>query len=246
MSDQQAKFKGVVDIVFLIDVTGSMAHCIDALKGNIKAFVKTMVEGAGGPNDSGPVVKDFRIKVVGFRDVNCDREWFVESPFTSSVDEAHSRISALVAEGGGDEPESLLDALHKVCSMGQTERGVPPDPARWRYRREARRVVVIFTDASFHPVMAYPEGRGGDVHDVVNVANQQKIMVECFVPDVACYDDSISRIDGANAHKIPFDPSDEKGAVIALENFTRDKANFAKVMQALAKTVSKSTEVELL
>ena len=246
MSDQQPKVKCVVDLVVLIDASGSMAHCIEAIKGNIKAFVKTMVDGDGGPNSSGPVVKDFRIKVVGFRDANCDSPWIVENPFTSSVDDVHSQLGVLEATGGGDEPESLLDALHKVCSMGQTEKGASADPARWRYRRDATRIVVIFTDASFHPVMAYPEGRGGGLEDVVNAANNNRIIVEYFVPDMPCYGDSLSRIDGANGHAIPYDSGAERGAVIALESYTRDRANFAKVMQSLAKTVSKSAEVPLL
>lgn len=246
MSDQQPKVKGVVDIVFLVDASGSMAHCIEALKTNIRAFVTTMVEGAGGPNSTGPVVKDFRIKVVGFRDVNCDEVWFVDNPFSSSVDQVYAQLSALEAVGGGDEPESLLDGLHRVCSMGQTDQGAPPDPSRWRYRRDATRVVVVFTDASFHPTMSYPEGRGGGIEDVVNAANSQRVIVEYFVPDMPCYGDSLSRIDGANGHTIPYDSSNERGPAIALEGYTRDKANFAKVMQALAKTVSKSTEVPLL
>ena len=62
MSEQHTKVKGVVDIVFLIDVSGSMAHCIEALKENIKSFVKTLTSGDGGPNEAGPAVKDFRIK----------------------------------------------------------------------------------------------------------------------------------------------------------------------------------------
>lgn len=246
MSDQQPKVTGVVDLVFLIDATGSMAHCIEAIKGNIKVFVKTMVEGEGGANSAGPVVKDFRIKVVGFRDANCDSPWIVENPFTSSVDEVYAHLGDLEATGGGDEPESLLDALHKVSCMGQTDAGAPADPQRWRYRRDAARIVVIFTDASFHPEMAYPEARGGGLEDVVNAANNQRVIVEYFVPDMPCYGDSLSRIDGANGHLIPYDPSNDRGAVIALESYTRDKANFAKVMQALAKTVSKSAAVPLL
>ena len=101
MSEQHTKVKGVVDIVFLIDVSGSMAHCIEALKENIKSFVKTLTSGDGGPNEAGPAVKDFRIKVAAYRDAIADHEWFVEHPFTASVDDVHGHLATLVASSHG-------------------------------------------------------------------------------------------------------------------------------------------------
>ena len=41
--------KGVVDIVFLIDATGSMKHCIDAVKSNIQAFCRDLVNDQQSP-----------------------------------------------------------------------------------------------------------------------------------------------------------------------------------------------------
>ncbi len=43
---QTEKTKGVVDIVFLVDITGSMQHCIDALKANISAFIDSLTAAA--------------------------------------------------------------------------------------------------------------------------------------------------------------------------------------------------------
>ena len=74
MSDSAPKAKGIADIVFLIDVTGSMSHCIDALQANLQSFVQVMTHGDGSPNSSGPLVSDWRIKVVGYRDYP-DRQW---------------------------------------------------------------------------------------------------------------------------------------------------------------------------
>src|SRR5262249_62077712 len=58
---QQPKVKGVADIVFLIDATGSMGPCISAVKQNIKTFVGTMT--TPDPN-GGAVVKDWRAQGV--------------------------------------------------------------------------------------------------------------------------------------------------------------------------------------
>jgi hypothetical protein len=246
MSNQQGKSKGVVDIVFLIDITGSMGICIDAVKSNLQTFVTSLTSDDGGPNSPGPIVKDFRIKIVGYRDVNADgADWFVDHPFTTEVSVASQQIAGLVADGGGEIPESLLDALHRVCTMPATESGASADPGQWRHRRDALRVVVVFTDAPFHPVMGYPGGRGGGVADVANAAMANKIMIECFAPDLDCYAE-IETIDKCNVHRIEFDSSDRRGPQKALAAYTSDKANFAKVMASLGKSISKSAEVAIL
>jgi hypothetical protein len=41
----RAKTKGVADIVFVVDISGSMAPCIDALRQNIETFVNTLNSG---------------------------------------------------------------------------------------------------------------------------------------------------------------------------------------------------------
>ena len=51
--------KGIADIVFLLDATGSMGPCINAVKSNIKTFVQTLTTPT--PN-GGAVVKDWRAK----------------------------------------------------------------------------------------------------------------------------------------------------------------------------------------
>ena len=63
MSEQLTKTKGVVDIVFLLDVTGSMQPCIDALKNNIATFIDALTTKA--PNNDNPV-KHWRAKAVGY------------------------------------------------------------------------------------------------------------------------------------------------------------------------------------
>jgi hypothetical protein len=49
----RAKTKGVADVVFLIDVSGSMAPIIDALRKNIEAFVDSL--STGDANNAPPV-----------------------------------------------------------------------------------------------------------------------------------------------------------------------------------------------
>ena len=132
----RAKTKGVADLVFLVDVSGSMATCIDALRRNIEAFVDSLSR--GDANNAAPV-RDWRGKVVGYRDIEAaDAEglpWIVDNPFVRDVGTLKGQLGSLQAAGGGDEPESLLDALYKIASMEAMPKGSQgEDDAKWRYR----------------------------------------------------------------------------------------------------------------
>src|SRR5262245_56764454 len=121
MPDQQQKAKGVADIVFLLDATGSMAPCIDALKKNIETFVEPLT--AKGANNTNPV-KDWRARVIGYRDFeDSEAEPFVDNPFVRDAEALKAQLTGLDAAGGGDEAESLLDALYKIASIAQTDKG---------------------------------------------------------------------------------------------------------------------------
>jgi hypothetical protein len=240
-----AKRKGVVDLVFVLDATGSMAPCIEAVKRNIRAFIATLAAGTGRAPNSASAAIDWRIRIVGYRDANYSPDWLLDNPFVRSVDEAHAQLDALEVGDGGDEPESLLEAIHAVCSTPESERGNAEDPKRWRHRREACRVVVILTDASFHPVMAGGAAAGGAVEDVQNAVMNARVYLRGFVPDMECYV-GLESIDRADLQRIPFDASKPHGAIEALEKWTRDQKSFARVMDALAKSISQTAEVSVL
>ena len=120
----KAKTKGVADIVFMLDITGSMAPCIDALRANIETFIDSLSKGEA---NNAPPIRDWRAKVVGYRDVEAAQSegipWFVDAPFVRDAGELKAQLSQLRAEGGGDEPESLLDALFKIASMEASPKG---------------------------------------------------------------------------------------------------------------------------
>ena len=72
------------------------------------------------------------------------------TPFVSEPAQIREQLNRLRATGGGDEPESLLDAIYKVATVGQSDKeGQTVGPYKWRYRSSAARVVIIFTDASY-------------------------------------------------------------------------------------------------
>jgi hypothetical protein len=229
-----AKTKGVADIVFLIDITGSMQPCIDALRSNISTFVNGFAQSDA---NGGSPVKDWRIKVTGYRDSISDgSQWLIDFPFTNDVDEVIAQLEALEAKGGGDEPESLLDALYYVATMSATERG-EVDPEMWRDRHEAARVVIFFTDATYHPTISAADGKGGTVVDVIREIQSARIILAGFTPEHDCY----YTLGEADKSMIEFvGPLSE--AVESMNSFTSDPANFRQVLLALAKTVSQSAD----
>ncbi|MEJ7601565.1 MAG: vWA domain-containing protein [Kofleriaceae bacterium] len=240
----RAKTKGVADLVFVVDVSGSMATCIDALRKNIETFIDSLSRGDG--NTSAPV-RDWRGKIVGYRDIESATtegiSWFVDNPFVRDVAALKAQLASLKAEGGGDEPESLLDTLFKVASMPATPKGSQTeDPTKWRYRSDAARVVIVFTDASFKETMSIPEAKGGSLQDVANVVMANRIILSLFAPNFEGYD-RLSQIDKSEWEVVEFEGLT---AQQALEKFTSDPVNFKTTLQQLAASVSRSAETVAL
>ena len=92
----QQKVKGIVDIVFLIDSSRSMAPCFEAVKDSVKAFIGEL---AGGAYNQSRVI-EWRAKVVGYRDFRTDQEPLIDNPFTDDPAVLESQLDALKAEGG--------------------------------------------------------------------------------------------------------------------------------------------------
>ena len=131
-----------VDIVFCIDVTGSMDPIIDAVKANALRFyddVQTNLT-AKGKN-----VDELRVRVIAFRDFAADGEAALqESPFFRLPAEQGSFsdfVNGLIAEGGGDAPESGLEAVALGMNSPWTTRG-----------DRRRQVVVVWTDQPANPL----------------------------------------------------------------------------------------------
>ncbi|MCK9904175.1 hypothetical protein CC117_30235 [Parafrankia colletiae] len=142
MALYQGNLQYAVDIVMCIDVTGSMGPVIDRVKENALSFHAHLDAAMGRKGKS---TSQLRIKVIAFRDFGYNTQDAIqESEFYVLPDESagfERFVKGLVATGGGDEPESALEAL-ALALQSSWERGMD--------RR--RHVVVMFTDASAHPL----------------------------------------------------------------------------------------------
>ena len=240
----RAKTKGVADLVFVVDVSGSMSPCIDALRKNIEAFIDSLSSGDG--NNVAPV-RDWRGKVVGYRDIEAAESeglpWIVDNAFVRDVGALKGQLAALKAEGGGDEPESLLDTLYKVATMPAIPKGSQSEePDKWRYRSDAARVVIVFTDASFKETMSIPEAKGGSLQDVANVIMANRVILSLFAPNFDGYD-RLSQIDKSEWEVVEFEGLSPQEA---LQKFTSDPVNFRTTLKQLAASVSRSAETVAL
>ncbi len=218
-----------------------MQECIDAVKGSIGSFINTL--SSKNANNDMPV-KDWRIKICGYRDHEDDpSDWFVDHPFVRDVPTLQAQLGSptMQASGGGDEPESLLDALYKVAKMEQSGAQEGEMPDRWRPRGAATRVVVFFSDASFKTPMTIQEAAGGAVQDVIAAVMGSRIILCGFAPETEGYLD----LAAADRTEMNFISSGGENPVEALKLLSADAGGFAKLMQQLAKTVSKSAAVEV-
>ena len=234
------KKKGIPDIVFLLDATGSMQPCIQAVTQNISTFIDTL----NAPDANGGVlIKDWRVRVVAYRDRDADgSQWWVDNPFTSDAEEVKRQLSAIEAKGGGDEPESLLDAMYALTQWPAAEKSESASNTAWRHRHDATRVVIIFTDASTKPTFKAADGSTGTINDLIPLYHANRLKVVLFAPEAPGYAD-LSAMNG-----LEWEPVGALGdkPEVALTEFTRNTENFRKVMEALAKTVSASATVPSL
>ena len=110
-----------VDVVFVLDVTGSMTDEIDGVKNNIEEFADSMLAN----------VQAFRLGMVTFLD-NIENVY----DFTSDVAVFKANVAAQYAHGGDDWPENSLDALYQASEMSFAE--------------GANRMIIWITDAPYH------------------------------------------------------------------------------------------------
>ena len=133
-----------VDIVFCVDVTGSMTPILDQVKANALRFYSDVQSNLTA---KGKAIDELRVRVVAFRDIVADGEAALqESPFFELPAEEtgfSGFVNGLVAEGGGDPPESGLEAVALAMTSPWTTRG-----------DRRRQVIVVWTDQPAHPLDA--------------------------------------------------------------------------------------------
>ncbi len=100
-----------LDIMFIMDLTGSMSIWLNEAKKSIKNIIEEITD-----NNPGSKI---RISFIGYRDFleKDEKREYDTQEFTENIDEFNQFISKLDCNGGGDEPEDIVGALRQALKM---------------------------------------------------------------------------------------------------------------------------------
>lgn len=110
-----------LDLVFVLDVTGSMSEEIQAVKNNMIEFTDSIANQG----------ISYRLALVTFGD-----EVRSTSSFTTDAGAFKTLIGQQTANGGADFPENSLDALAAATELN--------------FKPNAKKVIIWITDATYH------------------------------------------------------------------------------------------------
>ncbi len=130
----------VVDVVFVLDTTGSMSGLIQTAKEKIWSIATTMASAQPTP--------EIRIGLVAYRDRG-DQYVTKLTNLSSDLDSIYATLMDFRADGGGDTPESVNQALHDAVN-GMS----------WTEGRQAYKAIFLVGDAPPHRnynEIQYPE-----------------------------------------------------------------------------------------
>lgn len=117
---------GKADVVFVVDTTGSMKSAVTNVKNNINTFVKSLQENK----------VDVRLGLIEYRDIYADGAGSTKSyNWYTDVNSFKNTIGTLGTSGGGDIPESVVDALY--CAQKMT------------YRHGVNKYIILISDANY-------------------------------------------------------------------------------------------------
>ncbi|MGK7923223.1 MAG: VWA domain-containing protein [Trichodesmium sp.] len=202
--------KRKADIMFVLDSTGSMQGEIDGIKETIMEFADT-------------IEKDgvrVRVGLIEFRDRLINEEHqvlkFKGEVFTNNPIIFRQEVAKLKANGGGDAPESSLDAV--MLALGQP------------FDLESNKAIVLVTDAPPH----IPDKETKNIEEVVRAI--QAVGIEQFYLVIATQD--------AESQVYLKLLSGVKGMAFDLgegDDFRSRAENFKRTLMSLGKTISTAT-----
>lgn len=151
-ADKPAPVRKRVEVCFVLDTTGSMSGLIEGAKQKIWSIANDIASAKPKPQ--------VRFGLVGYRDRG-DAYVTRPVPLSDDLDAIYAELQKFRAEGGGDTPESVSEALHEAVTAMQ-----------WSDDPEAFRVVYLVGDA---PPQKYPDGK--DWPNVCRKAGKKDILI---------------------------------------------------------------------
>ena len=119
-----------LDVVFVLDTTGSMGGLIAGAKEKIWSIASRMASGTPTPR--------IRVGLVGYRD-NGDAYVTKRFDLSEDLDAMYTNLQGFQAEGGGDGPEHVGRALGEAVSL-----------MTWSQDTKAAKMIFLVGDAPAH------------------------------------------------------------------------------------------------
>jgi Mg-chelatase subunit ChlD len=180
-----------VEVVFVLDTTGSMSGLIAAAKEKIWSIASTMAQA-----DQAPVI---RMGLVAYRDRG-DAYVTRVVDLSSDLDTMYATLMDFAADGGGDTPESVNAAL-----------GDAIDRISWSQDSSTYKVVFLVGDAPPH--MDYAQDR--QYPEILAAARQRGIVVNTIqcggMPETTQTWAEIARLAGGRYFQV-----EQAGSAIAI------------------------------
>lgn len=124
-----------IEVVFVLDTTGSMGGLIQGAKAKIWSIANTLAGTRPAP--------EIRMGLVGYRDRG-DNYVTRRTDLTEDLDAVYADLMEFQAQGGGDTPESVNQALHEAVTQ-----------MKWSNDAATYRVIYLVGDCPPH--MDYPD-----------------------------------------------------------------------------------------
>ena len=144
-----------VDVVFVIDTTGSMAGLIEGAKRKVWAIANTII-------DQRPNAR-IRIGLVAYRDIG-DEYVTRAYPLSTDIQGIYGKLLSFQADGGGDTPESVNEALDVAVGKQPWVSALTPNSSR-----------ILFLVGDAPPHMDYQQDR--KYPEIIKAARQKGIIV---------------------------------------------------------------------
>ena len=125
-----ARQQSRIEVVFVLDTTGSMGGLIEAAKEKIWSIASSMASAQSAP--------DISMGLVAYRDRGDDYVTRVVD-LSADLDSMYATLMEFQANGGGDGPESVNQALHEAINN-----------ISWSQDSQTYRVVFLVGDAPPH------------------------------------------------------------------------------------------------
>jgi len=122
--------KETIEVCFVLDTTGSMGGLIEGAKQKIWAIANEILASEPTPN--------LRIGLIGYRD---RKEAYVTQvhDLSDDIDDIYAKLMKFQAQGGGDAPESVNQALHEAVTK-----------IKWNKNKKVLKLVFLVGDAPPH------------------------------------------------------------------------------------------------